>query len=69
MPQWKMIYLARRNPAQAPAAFPQAWREHAALGRQCRNVQDKVLGVALCSRLLDLVLPGIDVDDCAHRCS
>lgn len=61
-PQWKMIYLARRNPALAPAAFPQAWREHSALGRQCRNVQDKVLGVAQCSRLLDLDLPGVSAD-------
>lgn len=28
---WKMIYLARRNPALAPEQFPQAWREHSAL--------------------------------------
>jgi len=50
---WKMIYLARRNPALAPEDFAQAWREHAALGRQCRNVQDKVLGVAQCTRIRD----------------
>jgi hypothetical protein len=30
---WKMIYLARRNPSLAPEQFPQAWREHSALGR------------------------------------
>lgn len=59
---WKMIYLARRNPTLAPAAFPQAWREHSALGRQCRNVQEKVLGVAQCSRLLDLDLAGVSAD-------
>lgn len=46
-----MIYLARRNPALAPEDFAQAWREHSALGRQCRNVQDKVLGVTQCTRL------------------
>ena len=51
--RWKMIYLARRNPALAPEDFPQAWREHSALGRQCRNVQDKVLGVRQCARVLD----------------
>lgn len=50
---WKMIYLARRNPALSAEAFAQAWREHSALGRQCRNVQDKVLGVTQCARLLD----------------
>uniref|UniRef100_A0ABX1PM04 EthD domain-containing protein n=2 Tax=Aromatoleum anaerobium TaxID=182180 RepID=A0ABX1PM04_9RHOO len=50
-----MIYLARRNPALAPQDFPQAWREHSALGRQCPNVQDKVRGVAQCSRVLDVV--------------
>lgn len=55
--RWKMIYLARRNPALAPEDFPQAWREHSALGRQCRNVQDKVLGVRQCSRVLDR--PGV----------
>jgi len=48
---WKMIYLARRNPALAAEDFAQAWREHSALGRQCRNVQDKVLGVTQCTRL------------------
>jgi hypothetical protein len=51
--QWKMIYLAKRNPALAPEDFPQAWRGHSALGRQCRNVQDKVRAVRQCSRVLD----------------
>lgn len=50
LPAWKMIYLARRNPALAFEDFPQAWREHSALGKQCRNVQDKVLGVTQCVR-------------------
>ena len=48
-----MVYLARRNPALAAGDFFQAWREHSALGRQCRNVQDKVLGVTQCARLRD----------------
>jgi hypothetical protein len=61
-PVWKMIYLARRNPALAPEDFPQAWRGHSALGRQCRNVGERVLGVAQCSRLLDVRLPGTSVD-------
>lgn len=50
--QWKMIYLARRNRALAQGDFAQAWREHSALGRQCRNVQDKVLGVTQCTRIM-----------------
>lgn len=50
---WKMIYLARRNPALAAAEFPQAWREHSALGARCTNVRDKVLSVAQCSRILE----------------
>lgn len=57
-----MIYLARRNPALAPQAFAQAWREHSALGRACRNVQDRVLAVAQCSRVLDLALPGASAE-------
>lgn len=51
---WKMIYLAKRNPQLAPHEFEQAWREHSALGRQCRNVQDKVLGVTQCTSLLSM---------------
>lgn len=60
---WKMIYLARRNPRLRPEEFPQAWREHSALGAQCINVRDKVVSVAQCSRVLDLpVLPGANLD-------
>lgn len=47
---WKMIYLARRNPALAAEDFPQAWREHSALGAGCTNVRDKVKSVRQCSR-------------------
>jgi EthD domain len=53
IPNWKMIYLARRNPTLAPEDFPQAWREHSALGRNCLNVQDRVRSVTQCVRLLD----------------
>ena len=49
---WKMIYLARRNPALAAEDFSQAWREHSALGRQCKNVGQRVKAVAQCSRQL-----------------
>lgn len=52
-PRWKMIYLAKRNPALAAEDFAQAWREHSALGSQCTNVQGKVLGVQQCSRVRD----------------
>lgn len=60
---WKMIYLARRNPRLRPEEFPQAWREHSALGAKCTNVRDKVLSVAQCSRVLDApALPGANLD-------
>lgn len=61
-PVWKMIYLARRNPMLAAADFPQAWREHSALGRQCRNVGQRVKSVAQCSRVLDAPLAGASPD-------
>lgn len=51
---WKMIYLARRNPLLAAEDFPQAWREHSALGRQCKNVGQRVKAVAQCSRMLNV---------------
>lgn len=57
-----MIYLARRNPRLAAEDFVQAWREHSALGRQCRNVQDRVIGVTQCARLLDRVPEGASTD-------
>ncbi len=50
--RWKMIYLARRNPQLAAEDFAQAWRAHSALGRQCRNVQDRVRSVTQCVRSL-----------------
>jgi hypothetical protein len=60
---WKMIYLARRNPGLKPEEFPQAWREHSALGAKCTNVKAKVLSVAQCSRVLDApALPGANLD-------
>jgi hypothetical protein len=60
---WKMIYLARRNPALAPEQFPQAWREHSALGAGCTNVRDKVRSVTQCSRILEgPALPGAATD-------
>ncbi|MBP6105040.1 MAG: EthD domain-containing protein [Steroidobacteraceae bacterium] len=54
---WKMIYLARRNPALAPEQFPHAWREHSALGAGCASVRDRILSVAQCSRILEGATP------------
>ena len=66
MSSWKMIYLAKRNPKLAPNEFAQAWREHSALGKECRNVQDKVLGVKQCTSVLSMglanALSGIHAD-------
>jgi hypothetical protein len=59
---WKMIYLARRNPGLRAEDFPQAWREHSALGKQCHNVAQRVRSVAQCSRLLNAPLPGAAQD-------
>lgn len=61
-PIWKMIYLARRNPRLQAEEFPQAWREHSALGRQCRNVGQRVKSVAQCARVLELAVPGTRSD-------
>ncbi|QIL80204.1 EthD domain-containing protein [Diaphorobacter sp. HDW4A] len=54
---WKMIYLARRNPTLAREQFPETWRSHSALGKQCKNVGQRVKAVAQCSRVLDDALP------------
>ena len=59
---WKMIYLARRNPQLAAVDFPQAWREHSALGRQCKNVGQRVKAVAQCSRQLQVIHSSLSTD-------
>lgn len=60
---YKMIYLAQRNPGLTEEQFPQAWREHSALGRQCPNVQGKITAVTQCSRVLgEPQLPGTSAD-------
>jgi hypothetical protein len=60
---WKMIYLARRNPALAPEDYPQAWREHSALGKACPSVGALVKSVAQCARVLDAApLAGASTD-------
>lgn len=59
---WKMIYLARRNPALAPEDFAQAWREHSALGRQCKNVGQRVKAVAQCARQLQADAQALSAD-------
>lgn len=58
-PTWKMIYLARRNTALAAKDFPQAWREHSALGRQCKSVGQRVKAVAQCARVLQANSPAL----------
>jgi hypothetical protein len=60
---WKMIYLARRNPALPPEQFPEAWREHSSLGAGCTNVRDKILSVVQCSRILEGVALRGTADD------
>lgn len=59
---WKMIYLAQRNPQLNAVDFPQAWREHSALGRQCKNVGQRVKAVAQCSRMLAHTAPWLSSD-------
>lgn len=59
LPVWKMIYLAQRNPQLRAEDFPQAWREHSALGRQCKNVGQRVKAVAQCARLLPHAAPAL----------
>lgn len=60
---YKMIYLARRNPQLAPEQFAQAWREHSALGAGCTNVRDKVRSVTQCARVLTLPVLAGAADD------
>jgi hypothetical protein len=55
---YKMIYLAQRNPAVAPQAWPRAWRSHAAYAATFPVLGAQIKGLFYCSRIFDPTLGG-----------
>ena len=61
---YKLLYLARRNPAATAAEFPKLWRSHAAFVGQFGAVGNRFTRVMQCSRALDE--PGIAAASAAY---
>jgi hypothetical protein len=60
--QTRMIYLARRNPANTHDEFVANWREHIALGGRFPSVYRRFTDVVQCDVILDPNLTGNETD-------
>jgi hypothetical protein len=59
---YKLIYLARRNPAIRPEDWPRAWRSHAVFASQFPVIGGRINGLFYCSRLASPTLDGAAFD-------
>ena len=59
---YKLIYLARRNPAVSRADWPETWRSHATFANQFAFVANDISYSCYCNRIDDPVLDGEPVD-------
>lgn len=59
---YKLIYLARRNPAIALEDWPRAWRSHAVFASQFPVLGARISSLAYCARLLTPTLDGAPFD-------
>jgi hypothetical protein len=59
---YKLIYLARRNPAVARADWPETWRSHATFANQFAFVANDISYSCYCNRIDDPKLRGRPID-------
>ena len=59
---YKLIYLARRNPAIAIEDWPSAWRSHARFVGQFANIGASIDSVFYCARIPSPMLDGVPFD-------
>jgi hypothetical protein len=59
---YKLIYLARRNPQISPDDWPRAWRSHAVFASQFPVIGARISRLFYCSRIHEPVLDGARVD-------
>lgn len=59
---YKLIYLARRNPSVAMADWPRAWRSHAVFASQFPVIGGRVTGLSYCARVPEPTLDGAPFD-------
>lgn len=60
--QFKMIYLARRNPALTEDEWPAAWRQHAKFASQFPSIGAAISSLHYCSRIYNPRIEGKHVD-------
>jgi len=58
---YKLIYLAQRNPAVSPQDWPRAWRSHAAFAAKFPVLDAQITGLYYCSRIFEPALDGAPV--------
>jgi hypothetical protein len=57
--EFKLIYLARRNPSVRAEDWPRTWRSHAVFVSRFPSVYARFTGVLYCSRVLEPTLDGV----------
>lgn len=55
---YKLIYLARRNPEVSPEDWPRTWRSHAVFASQFPVIGARISGLYYCARLYQPTLDG-----------
>lgn len=59
---YKLIYLARRNPQIAPQDWPRAWRSHAVFASQFPVLGARISSLFYCSRIYQPAIDGAPCD-------
>lgn len=60
--EFKLIYLARRNPAVSPEDWPRTWRSHAVFASQFPVIGARISNLVYCSRQFAPILDGAPFD-------
>lgn len=63
--QFKLIYLARRNPAVSQVDWPRTWRSHAVFASQFPSIGAAIDSLFYCTRMIDPMLDGARFDPSA----
>src|ERR1700733_6193993 len=61
-PQFKSIYLAKRNPSVRAEDWPRTWRSHAAYAAQFPVIYSDFSSIYYCARVLQPSSNGVPVD-------
>lgn len=60
--QFKMIYLAKRNPAVSEEDWPRTWRSHAKFSSQFPSIGGAISSLSYCSRIFHPIVEGAPLD-------